>query len=185
MSAMVICSTWDLGSGTLPTRMSRAVSMRRLVSVSSKRSPLRGELIQRDVILDIFGYENAVLRGHSFEVGRGEGWVGGQIGELPSVDDVADAVAGDVGLEVGLDGGDGLGLFGLAVGDELGELLFEQLVLGLEAGNEAEDFFEDLAQGEAAVDGGSFAELVEGVVLLGFVEDLAVHVVDDAIPLAG
>src|ERR1035441_1935084 len=35
MRAMVICSTWDLGSGTLPTRMSRAVSMRRLVSVSS------------------------------------------------------------------------------------------------------------------------------------------------------
>ena len=32
---MVICSTWLLGSGTLPTRMSRAVSMRRLVSVSS------------------------------------------------------------------------------------------------------------------------------------------------------
>src|SRR5690606_32732630 len=32
---MVICSTWDLGSGTLPTRMSRTVSMRRLVSESS------------------------------------------------------------------------------------------------------------------------------------------------------
>ncbi len=32
---MVICSTWLFGSGTLPTRMSRAVSMRRLVSVSS------------------------------------------------------------------------------------------------------------------------------------------------------
>src|SRR5450759_3700738 len=37
---MVICSTWLLGSGTLPTRMSRAVSMRRLVSVSSMGYPL-------------------------------------------------------------------------------------------------------------------------------------------------
>ena len=30
-----VCSTCDFGSGTLPTRMSRAVSMRRLVSESS------------------------------------------------------------------------------------------------------------------------------------------------------
>ena len=78
-----------------------------------------------------------------------------------------------------------VGLFGLVVGDELGELLFQQFVLGLEARDEAEDLLQDLAQGQPAVDGGGFAELVEGVVLLGLVEDLAVHVVDDAVPLPG
>ena len=74
---------------------------------------------------------------------------------------------------------------GLVVGDELGELLFQQFVLGLEARDEAEDLFQDFAQGQAAVHGGGFAQLVEGVVLLGLVEDLAVHVVDDAVPLSG
>ena len=77
------------------------------------------------------------------------------------------------------------GLFGLVVGDELGEFLFQQFVLGLEARDEAEDLLQDLAQGQAAVHGGGFAQLVEGVVLLGLVEDLAVHVVDDPVPLAG
>ncbi len=78
-----------------------------------------------------------------------------------------------------------VGLVGLVVGDELGELLLQQLVLGLEARDEAEDLFQDLAQRQAAVHGGGFAQLVEGVVLLGLVEDLAVHVVDDAVPLPG
>src|SRR2546426_317939 len=92
---MVICSTWLLGSGTLPTRMSRAVSMRRLVSVSSIGSPSGGELVQGDVVLDVFGNERAILLGHGF------------------------------------------------------------------------------------------AELVEGVVLLGLIENLAVDVVDDTVPLSG
>src|ERR1035437_1823523 len=135
---MVICSTWDLGSGTLPTRMSRAVSMRRLVSVSSKWVPSGGELVQGNVVLDVFGDERAVLGRHGLEVTGGELRIGRQIGELPGFDDVADPAAGDVGLEVGLDGRDGGRLFGLAVGDELGELLFQQLVLGLEARDEAE-----------------------------------------------
>ena len=81
--------------------------------------------------------------------------------------------------------GDGLGFLGLVVGDELGELLFQQLVLGLEARDEAEDLLEDFAERQAAIHGGGLAELVEGVVLLGLVEDLAVHVVDDAVPLPG
>src|SRR3990172_482440 len=100
---MVICSTWDFGSGTLPTRMSRAVSMRRLVSVSSIRSPSCGELVQGNVILDIFGDERAVLLRHGLEVTGGEHRIGRQISKLAAVDDVADSAAGDVGLEVGLD----------------------------------------------------------------------------------
>ena len=122
---------------------------------------------------------------HGLEVAGGEDRIGGQIGELPALDDVADLVAGDVGLEVGLDGRNGLGLFGLVVGDELGELLFQQFILGLEARDEAEDLLQNFAQGQAAIHGGGFAQLVEGVVLLGLVEDLAVHVVDDAVPLPG
>ena len=38
MSAMVICSTCDVGAGALPTRMSRQVSIWRLVSASSMGS---------------------------------------------------------------------------------------------------------------------------------------------------
>src|SRR3990172_11623014 len=127
---MVICSTWDLGSGTLPTRMSRAVSMRRLVSVSSTRGPSGGELVQGDVVLDVFGDEHAVLLRHGSEVTGGEHGIGRQIGELPALDDVAYAAAGHVGLEVGLDGRNGGGLLRFVVGDELGELLFEQFILG-------------------------------------------------------
>jgi hypothetical protein len=123
--------------------------------------------------------------GYGAEVAGREDGVGGQVGELAMVDDVAHAAAGDVGLEVVLDRRDGRWRLGHAVGDELGELLFEQFVLGLEARDEAEDLFQNLAQGEAAVHGGGLAQLVEGVVLLGLVEDLAVDVVDHAVPLAG
>src|SRR5712691_898452 len=182
---MVICSTWLLGSGTLPTRMSRVLSMRRLVSMTSIESPSGGELIQGDVVLDVFGNQGAVLLRYGAKIAGGEDRVGGQIGELTALDEMAYLVAGDVGLEEGLDGRDGLGLLGLGIGDELGELLFQQFVLRLEARDQAEDLFEDFAQGQAAVHGGGFAQLVEGVILLGFVEDLAVHVVDDAIPLPG
>src|SRR6266851_1672175 len=83
------------------------------------------------------------------------------------------------------DGGDGGGLFRLVVGDELGELLFQQLILGLEARDEAEDLLEDLAQRQAAIRSGGFAQLVEGVVFLGLVEDLTVYVIDHAVPLSG
>ena len=74
---------------------------------------------------------------------------------------------------------------GLVVGDELGELLFQQFILGLEARDEAEDLFQDLTQRQTAIHGGGFAQLVEGVVLLGLVENLAIDIVDDAIPLPG
>ena len=93
----------------------------------------------------------------------GEERVGGQIGEVFAVDDVAHPVAGDVGLEVGLDGRDGRGWLGHAVGDELGELFLQQLILGLEARDEAEDLFQYLAQSQAAVHGGGLAQFVEGV----------------------
>ena len=102
-----------------------------------------------------------------------------------ALDDVAHEVAGHVGLEERLDGGDRLGLLGHVLGDELGELLLQQLVLALEVGDEAEDLLQDLAQGDATVDAGGLAQLLQRVVLLGLVEDLAVHVVDDAVPLAG
>src|ERR1035437_8506847 len=104
MSAMVICSTWDLGSGTLPTRMSRAVSMRRLVSVSSTVSPSGGELIQGDVVLDVFRDEHAVPLRDGPEVTGREHRIGREVGELLALDDVADSTAGNVSLEVGLYG---------------------------------------------------------------------------------
>jgi len=108
-------------------------------------------LIETDVILDVFRDERAVSGRHGAEVAGGEDGVGGQIGELAGLDDVADLVAGDVGLEEGLDGGDRRGLIGLAVGDELGEFLLQQLVFGLKAGNQAEDLLQNLAQAQAAV----------------------------------
>ena len=44
--------------------------------------------------------------------------MGRKHGEILAIDDIAHLVAGDICLEVGLDGRDGGGLFGLAVGDE-------------------------------------------------------------------
>ena len=137
--------------GTLPTRMSRAVSMRRLVSVSSMRF-LNGKLIQGDVVLDVFRNERAIFFRHRPEVPRREDRIRREVGELLAIDDVADLVIGDVRLEVGLDGRDGLGFLGLVVGDELGELLFQQLILGFETGNEPEDFFKDLAKSQTPID---------------------------------
>src|SRR5450830_1008621 len=156
--------------------MSRAVSMRRLVSVSSMGYPLAsnygefaiikigivdalqcsqnlntqllgiahvllldGELIQGHVVFDVIGYERAILGRHGAEVAGGKVGVGGQVGVAAALDDVTHLVAGEVGLEVGLDGGDGLSLIRLDIGDELGELLFQQFILGLEARDEAED----------------------------------------------
>src|SRR5262245_58968351 len=139
---MVICSTWLLGSGTLPTRMSRAVSMRRLVSVSSMESVSGGELVQGDIVLDILRDERSVLLRYGAKIAGGKDRVGGQVGEVAALDDVAHLIAGDIGLEEGLDGGDGRGLCGLGIGDELGELLFQQFVLGLEARDEAENLFQ-------------------------------------------
>src|SRR5260221_10428156 len=89
ISAIVICSTWLLGSGTLPTRMSRAVSMRRLVSVSSTRSPSGSELVQGDVVLDILGHERAIPLRNGLEVDSRQNGVGCQVGEPPAFDDVA------------------------------------------------------------------------------------------------
>src|SRR3990167_2749593 len=144
---------------------------------------LCSELVQGDIVLDVFGDERAVLRWHGLEVAVIEKRIGCEILIVLALDDVAHAAAGDVGLEVGLYGRDGRGLFGLGVGDELGELLFQQFILGLEARDEAEDFFQDFAQRQAPIYGGGFAQLVEGVVLLGLVEDLTIDIVDDAIPL--
>src|SRR5512141_480886 len=89
IKAIVICSTWDLGSGTLPTRMSRAVSIRRLVSVSSMGSSLCSELVQGDIVLDVVRDDGAVPRWHGAEVPGGKRRIGGQIGELAALDDVA------------------------------------------------------------------------------------------------
>ena len=146
---------------------------------------LGGELVQGHVVFDVVGYERAILRRHGAEVAGGKVRVGGQVGVTATLDDVAHLVAGEVSLEVGLDSGDGLGLFRFDIGDELGKFLFQQFVLGLKARDEAEDLLKNLAQRQAPIHGGGFAQLVEGVVLLGLVEDLAVDVVDHAIPLAG
>src|SRR3989344_1931545 len=97
---------------------------------------LCSELVQGDIVLDVFGDERAVLRRYGLESTAVEKGIGRQIGEVPALNDVAYAVAGDVGLEVVLDGRDGLGLRRLGVGDELGELFFQQFILGLEARDE-------------------------------------------------
>ena len=126
----------------------------------------------------------AVLYRYGTEVLDGKHRVSGQVGEAPVLDDVANLITGRICFEKGLDGRDGLELFGFVVGDKLGEFLFQQLVLGFEARDEAEDFFQNLAQGKASVHGGGLAQLGQSVVLLGLVEDLAVDVVDDLVPPA-
>ena len=75
---------------------------------------------------------------------------------------------------------------GFMVGHELGELVLEQLVPGLELGDEVEDLLQDLAQGQATVHvHRSCAAFRQRVVLLGLVENLAVYVVDGPVPLSG
>src|SRR6185437_13192540 len=184
---MVICSTWLLGSGTLPTRISRAVSMRRLVSVSSMvRAVLRlRECVERDVILHVIRDQRAVARRHSLVITGGEERVGGKISEPAPVDAVAQLVADNVGLEEISDGRHGGGFIRLAVGHEFGELLFQQLILRLEAWDQAEDLFQYLAQADATIHCRCPAQFFERVVLLRFVENFAVDIVNDAIPLPG
>ena len=131
------------------------------------------------------GTEVAVLLGDGAVVGGGEGGVGGEHGELSLVYDVAQVAVGGVCLEVVLDGDDGSGPIRLVVGDELGELLLQKFVFGLEARYEIEDLFQDFAEGQATVNRRGLSQLVEGVVVLGLVEDLPVYVVNDEVPVAG
>jgi len=84
-----------------------------------------------------------------------------------------------------LDGRDGGRLGWFLVRDELGELFLKQFVLGLEAGDEAEDSLQYLPQAQAAVHCRGLAQLLNGVVLLGLVEHLLVHDLKYAVPLAG
>ena len=71
------------------------------------------------------------------------------------------------------------------IGDEFGELLFEQLVPRLKTRNEVKDFLQYLAQGYATIHGRGLAQLGKGVVFLWLVENFLIHIVDGAIPLAG
>ena len=142
-------------------------------------------MVQGDVVLDVFRDERAVFPWDGAKVFGGENGIRGEVDQLVGVDDVANLVTGGVGLEVGLQRWNGLGLVGLVVGDELGELLFEQVVLRFEAWDEAGNLFEDFAETKTVVHGGGFSELIEVVELVWFFEELLVYVVDDAVPLAG
>ena len=119
--------------------------------------PLGGELVQGDVILDILGNQGLELLRNGMKVPEGKDGVGGQLGEIPGIDDVPDLVARHVSLEIGFDGRHGLGLRQLLIGDEFVEFLFQQFVPGLETRDEVEDLFQDLTQGQATVHGGCFA----------------------------
>jgi hypothetical protein len=72
-----------------------------------------------------------------------------------------------------------------AVGNELGELLVEQLVFGLEAGDKSKRLLKNFAKREAAVNGGGAAELLKREKLFGFVENLTVDVIENVVPFSG
>src|SRR5690606_38510352 len=107
---MVICSTWDLGSGTLPTRMSRQVSMRRLVSESSMGFCALHELIQGQVVFDVLGEALAPLCWHCLEICHAKGRIDVQLGEALVLDDIAQAIVGDIGIEVIFECDDSIGV---------------------------------------------------------------------------
>ena len=100
------------------------------------------------------------------------------------VDDGANPVAREVRLEIIPHRRNGVRLFGLVIGEELGEFLLQQVSLRLELGDKIEDFLQNLAQGEAAVRVDGPSQLVEVVIILGLLEHLAVHVVEHALPFA-
>ena len=70
---------------------------------------------------------------------------------MARLDDVTNLVAGGISLEIVFDGRNGLGFVGLVVSDKFRELLFQEIIPGLEARNEPEDFFEDFAECESAI----------------------------------
>ncbi len=148
-------------------------------------NPLGGELVQGNVILDVLRNQGLVWLRNGLEIREGKDGIGGKIGEIPGIDDVADLVAGQVRFEKGLDGRYGEGFLYFVIVNEFVEFLFEQFVPGFETGDEVEDLFQDLSQAQAPVHGGGFAQLVEAVVFLGFVEHFMVDVVDNALPLSG
>ena len=67
------------------------------ISRSKPRTGSRG-----NIVLDVFGISARYFAGTGAEVAGGKDRVGGQVGEMLALDDVAHLVAGDVGLEEGL-----------------------------------------------------------------------------------
>ena len=61
-----------------------------------------GKLIQTDVVFDVLRNDCTVFRGDRLEVPGGEHRVRREVGQVAGLDDVADGVAGGVGLEVSL-----------------------------------------------------------------------------------
>ena len=148
------------------------------------RQLLSSKLVQRHVILDILGNKPAVRLRHRTKVAGGKSRVGRQCSKASILNDVSGLAAGQIRLEVRPNRRDGLGLVGLVIGDEFGELLFEQLVPRLKTRNEVKNLLQYLAQGYAPIHSRGLAQLGEGVVLLGLVENFLIHIVDGAIPLA-
>ena len=79
---------------------------------------LSSELVQGNVVLDVFRDELPVFRGHGLKFPRREDRVRGQIGQMAGLNDVPDLVTGGVSLEVSLDGRNSLGLIRLVVSDK-------------------------------------------------------------------
>src|SRR5258708_4037347 len=100
MSAMVMSSIWSLGSGSWPTRICRARSMRSLVSLVSTVRKLSHEVfVQRDVVLDVVEDEPDLLRAERFDHVEAEPAIGGEAGVLPFVHEVEEVAVADQGDE--------------------------------------------------------------------------------------
>ena len=103
-------------------------------------------MVQRHVVLDVVGNQRPIFLRHGFEIARGEDGIGRKLSEVLLVNDVPDEIAARVSLEVSLDRGERFRFLRFIVGDELGELFLEQVVLRFEARDEAEDLFKNLAE---------------------------------------
>ena len=108
---------------------------------------------------------------------------GGQSGKLTGLDNVTEVGIGNVCLEDVLDR-QGLFRRGVVNRQELVAFLVEQVFLGLEIGDQADDLFEHLTQGQPPVRGNGLSELVEIEEILGFVEDFLADVFLSLVPVA-
>src|SRR5205814_369184 len=110
-------------------------------------------------------------------------WIGSKITELFTFNDVADPVARHVCFEIILYRWDSLCFLRFVVGYKLCEFLLEQFILRFESRDEAKDFFENLSQRDASVYSRSFAQLLERIPFACFLKQLAIYVINYAIPV--
>ena len=104
--------------------MSRIPATTRQVPRLERHVPfLSGKLVQGYVILDILGNKGAIRLRHRTKVAGGKSRISRQFGKASILNNVSGLSADQVRLEIRPNRRNGLGLVGLVINNEFGELL--------------------------------------------------------------